>query len=142
MIQRNFLIVLVFSLFFSGCATTDEKRSDLNSGENNLHLAGQTVNYSVDWVDEATRGVLDKMDIMITGDSSHPEKKSIKAATIDQDILIEFLSLTPTSTRMNINIQSPDRQKTKTTANEIFYQTRQFLLANKRPKTNAQELNR
>lgn len=129
MLQRIIIIVLVFSIF-SGCTTTDKKWNGSNSAAINSHAANQTVNYSVNWVDEATRGVLDKMDIMIIGDDSSPSGKSIKAATIDMDILIEFSSLTPNSTEMKINILYPNGQKNKTTANEIFYQTRQFLLAN------------
>ena len=129
MLQRIFFIVLVFSIF-SGCTTTDKKWNGSNSAEIHSHAANQTVNYSVKLVDEATRGVLDKMDIMIIGDDSSPSGKSIKAATIDLDILIELSSLTPNSTEMKINIHYPDGQKNKTTANEIFYQTRQFLLAN------------
>lgn len=130
MLQRNFLIAIVFSLFFSGCTTTDKKWNGSNSAEVNSHAANQTVNYSVNWVDEATRNVLDKMDIMIIGDDSLPSGKYIKAATVDLDILIEFSSLTPDSTEMKIKIHYPDGQKNKTTANEIFYQTRQFLLSN------------
>ena len=128
--QRFFFIVLIFSLFFSGCTTTDKKWNRSNSAKNNSHAANQTVNYSVNWVDEATRSVLDKMDIMIIGEDSSPSGKYIKAATIDLDILIEFSSLTLNSTKMKINIYYPDGQKNKTTANEIFYQTRQFLLSN------------
>ena len=128
MLQRIILIVLVFSIL-SGCTTTDKKWDGTNSAKINSHAANQTVNYSVNWVDEATRGVLDKMDIMIIGDDSSPSGKSIKAATIDLDILIEFSSLTPNSTEMKINILYPNGQKNKTTANEIFYQTRQLLLA-------------
>jgi hypothetical protein len=130
MLQRIFFIVLVFSLFFSGCTTTDKKWNGSNSAEIHSHAANQTVNYSVKLVDEATRGVLDKMDIMIIGDDFSPSGKSIKAATIDLDILIEFSALTENSTEMKINIHYPDGQKNKTTANEIFYQTRQFLLSN------------
>ena len=74
------------------------------------------------------------MDIMIIGDDSSPSGKYIKAATIDLDILIEFSSLTPNSTEMKIKILYPEGQKNKTTANEIFYQTRQFLLSNKPPE--------
>jgi len=134
MLQRSFYIVIVFSLFFSGCTTTDKKWNGSNSAKIYSHAANQTVNYSVNWVDEATRDVLDQMDIMIIGDDSSPSGKYIKAATIDLDILIEFSSLTPNSTEMKINIHYPDGQKNKTTANEIFYQTRQFLLSNKPPK--------
>jgi hypothetical protein len=130
MLQRFFFIVIVFSMFCSGCTSTDKKWNGSNSDEIYSHAANQTVNYSVNWVDEATRGVLDKMDIMIIGDDSSPSGKYIKAATIDLDILIEFSSLTPNSTEMKINIHYPDGQKNKTTANEIFYQTRQFLLSN------------
>lgn len=132
MIQRKIFTLLMFLIFFSGCAATGEKWNDLNSGEINSHAANQTVNYSVNWVDEATRGVLDQMEIMIVEDHSSPMQKSIKAATVDLNILIELTSLTPNSTEMKINIQYPDGQITKSTANEIFYQTRQTLLSNKR----------
>jgi hypothetical protein len=79
------------------------------------------------------------MDIMIIGDDSSPSGKYIKAATVDLDILIEFSSLTPNSTEMKINIHYPDGQKNKTTANEIFYQTRQFLLSNAPSEKTSQE---
>jgi len=74
------------------------------------------------------------MEIMIIEENSSPGGKSIKAATVDLDILIVLSSLTPNSTQMKINIQYPKGQKTKLTANEIFYQTRQFLLSNERPE--------
>jgi hypothetical protein len=130
MLLRTFFIVIVFSMFFSGCTSTGKKWNDSKPVEAYSHAANQTVNYSVNLVDEATRGVLDKMDIMIIEDESSPAGKSIKAATIDLDILIELSSLTPNSTEMKINILYPNGQKNKTTANEIFYQTRQFLLSN------------
>ena len=106
----------------------------MESDKINSHTANQTVNYSVQWVDEATRGVLDQMEIMIIENDSSPRRKSIKAATVDLDILIELSSLAPNSTLMKISIQYPEDQKNKTTANEIFYKTRQFLLSNKRPE--------
>jgi len=134
MIQRNFFILLLSLMFLSGCAASGKNRSNLLSGKSNSQAANQTVNYSVDWVDEATRGVLDKMEIMIIEENSSPGGKSIEAATVDLDILIELSSLTPNSTQMKINIQYPKGQKTKLTANEIFYQTRQFLLSNERPE--------
>lgn len=138
--QRNFFILLISLLLFSACATTDKKWSESKSDNNNSQAANQTVNYSVQWVDEATRGVLDQMDIMIVEDNSSPARKSIKAATVDLDILIELSSVTPNSTQMKIHIQYPKGQEIKTTANEIFYQTRQFLLSNKRPeKTEVEE---
>ena len=137
MIPNKQFILLIISLFFSGCVASNEKWTDLESDKINSHTANQTVNYSVQWVDEATRGVLDQMEIMIIEDNSSPRRKSIKAATVDLDILIELSSLTPNSTQMKINIQYPDSQKTNSTANEIFYQTRQFLLSNKRPEQTA-----
>ena len=79
------------------------------------------------------------MDIMIIGDDSSPSGKYIKAATIDLDILIELSPLTANSTQMNISIQYPKGHKTKTTANEIFYQTRQFLLSNRPPEKTGRE---
>ncbi len=121
-------------LFFSGCATTYENTSGLEPEKNISHAANQTLSYSVNWVDEATHRVLDQMDIMVINKGSSPEGKSIKAATIDQDILIEFSSLTPNSTVMKINVQYPEDSITKSTANQIFYKTRQFLLSNKPPK--------
>lgn len=132
MIQRQIFTLLVILIFFSGCAATGERKDYSNSGVNNSHAANQTVNYSVNWVDEATRGVLDHMEIMIIEDQSSLMKKSIKAATVDLNIYIELTSLTPNSTEMKINIQYPAGQITKSTANEIFYQTRQTLLSYKR----------
>ena len=132
MIQRKFCIFLIFFTFFSGCAATVEKSNGLKFDKNVSHAANQTLNYSVDWVDEATLRVLDQMEIMIIDNNSSPAGNSIKAATIDSNILIELTSVTPNSTKMKINIQYPASQKNKSTANEIFYQTRQILLSNKR----------
>lgn len=134
MIPNKQFILLILSLLFSGCVASNEKWTDLESDKINSHTANQTVNYSVQWVDEATRGVLDQMEIMIIENDSSPRRKSIKAATVDLDILIELSSLAPNSTLMKISIQYPEDQKNKTTANEIFYKTRQFLLSNKRPE--------
>lgn len=130
MILSKQFTFLIFSIIFSGCVATNEKWTDINSDKVNSHIANQTVNYSVQWVDEATRGVLDQMEIMIIEDLSSPKRKSIKAATVDLDILIELSSLAPNSTLMKISIQYPEDRKNKTTANEIFYKTRQFLLSN------------
>ncbi len=129
MIQRKFLTFLLLFTFFSGCATTAEKPTGLKSASIASIAANQTLNYSVNWVDEATLQVLDEMDIIIIEDNSSPAGKSIKAATMDQDILIELTSLTPGSTHMKINIQYPENQKKQSTANKIFYQTRQYLLS-------------
>jgi hypothetical protein len=139
MIPRIFFIVLLSLTLFSGCTATDKKWAKSTADENNSYAANQTVNYSVNWVDQATRDVLDKMDIMIIEDNSLPSGKYIKAATIDLDILIELSSLTPNSTEMKINILYSEGQKNKTTANEIFYQTRQFLLSNKPSEKTAPE---
>ena len=136
MIPDKLFILLMFSILFSGCAASKEKWTDLEPDKINSHTANQTVNYSVQRVDEATRRVLDQMEIMIIEDNSSPRQKSIKAATVDLDILIELSSLAPNSTQMKINVQYPDGQKTRTTANEIFYQTRQFLLSNKPSQKN------
>jgi hypothetical protein len=136
MIPNKQFILLIFSIFFSGCVASNEKWTDLESDKIASHTANQTVSYSVHRVDEATRKVLDQMEIMIIEDNSAPRRKSIKAATVDLDILIELSSLAPNSTQMKINIQYPDGQKTKSTANEIFYQIRQFLLSNKPPQKN------
>ena len=140
MTQRKFCIFLLLFTFFSGCAATDEKPSGFKFEQHASHAANQTLNYSVQWVDEATLRVLDQMEIMIIETNSSPAGNSIKAATIDSDILIELTSLTSNSTRMNINIKYPVSQKFKSTANEIFYQTRQLLLSNKRlEKTELEE---
>jgi len=40
---------------------------------------------------------------------------------------------------MKIKILYPDGHKNKTTANEIFYQTRQFLLSNRPPEKTGRE---
>ena len=138
--QKKFCILLLFFTFFSGCAATDEKWNGLKFGKNYSHAANQTLNYSVQWVDEATLRVLDQMEIMIIDNYSSPAGNSIKAATIYSDILIELISLAPNSTQMKINVQYSDSHKNKSTANEIFYQTRQILLSNKRlEKTELEE---
>ena len=138
--QKKFCILLLFFTFFSGCAATDEKWNGLKFGKNYSHAANQTLNYSVQWVDEATLRVLDQMEIMIIDNYSSPAGNSIKAATIYSDIMIELTSLAPNSTQMKINVQYSDSHKNKSTANEIFYQTRQILLSNKRlEKTELEE---
>jgi len=124
-------------MFFSGCVATNEKRNGLELEKNTLHAANQTLNYSVQSVDEATLRVLDQMEIIIINNNSSSVGNSIKAATVDLDILIELTSLTPNSTQMKIEIQYPNGQKPKSTANEIFYQIRQTLLSNKRVKKTA-----
>jgi len=132
MTLRKFGICLLFFTLFSGCVATDEKWNGLKFDKNASHAANQTLNYSVQWVDEATLLVLDQMEIIIIDNNSSPAGKLIKAATIDMDIQIELTSLAPNSTQMKINIQYPVSQQTNSTANEIFYQTRQILLSNKR----------
>ena len=127
---RNFFIFLIGIAFFSGCAATGEQAKNSSAEYNDSHAANQTLNYSVEWVDEATLRVLDKMEIIIIEDNKSSLGKSIKAATMDLDILIELKSLAPDSTQMKIFIQHSNSPKSKTTANEIFYQTRQYLLSN------------
>ncbi len=140
MTLRKFCILLLLFTVFSGCATTDETRNGFKFKKNASHAANQTLNYSIQWVDEATLRVLDRMEIMIIDNNSSPAGNSITAATIDSNILIELTSLTPNSTQMKIKIQNPDIQKTKSAVNEIFYQTRQILLSNKRlEKTELEE---
>jgi hypothetical protein len=134
MIQKYFFPALTILIFLSSCASADKSWIDLKAKKINSNAANQTVNYSVDWVSEATLVALDRMDIMIISDDSSPSQKSIKAVTIDLDILIELSSLSPNSTQMKINIKYPKDHKTKTTANEIFYQTRQLLLSYKPPE--------
>jgi Protein of unknown function (DUF3568) len=131
MIPKKFYLFILLLLLFSGCATTYEKVNVVEPEQNISHAANQTLSYSVHWVDEATLQVLDQMEIMIIDNGSSPTGTSIKAATIDQDILIELTSLTPNSTEMKINVQYSENTKTKSTANQIFYKTRQFLLSKK-----------
>jgi len=134
MTQRKFFILFLFFILFSSCTTTSGKWNGLKTEKIVSHAANQTLNYSVHLVDEATLRVLDQMEIMIIKENSSPAGNSIKAATIDLDILIELTPVTPNSTQMKINIQYPDNQITKSAANEIFYQTRQILLSNTRLK--------
>lgn len=131
MTQKKLFIFLLLFTILSGCAATDEKKNGLMLEKIDSHAANQTLNYGVQWVDEATLRVLDQMEIMIIENNSSPAGNSIKAATIDLDIQIELRSLTPNSTKMKINIPYSESQKTKWTANEIFYQTRQYLLSKK-----------
>lgn len=132
MAKRKIFILLLFITFFSGCASTDEAWKHSKVEYRDSHAANQTLNYSVEWVDEATLQVLDQMEILIIEENPSSGGKSIKAATMDLDILIELKPLASDSTQMNIFIQYSNSQKSKTTANEIFYQTRQYLLSNQR----------
>lgn len=134
MFRKQFFIYIIWLVFVSGCASTYEKVNPLEAENNTSHVANQTLSYSVDWVDEATLEVLDQMEILVIDNGSSPNGKSIRAATIDQDILIELLSLTPNSTEMKINVQFPEDSKAKSTANQIFYKTRQILLSNNPPE--------
>lgn len=129
MIRKNYLLLILLLTFFSGCATSAEKQAELTIEKINSIAANQTLNYSVEWVDEATLQVLDEMEILIIEDNPSTQGNFIKAATMDQDIVIELTSLSPGSTHMKINIQYPENQKSKSTANKIFYETRQYLLS-------------
>lgn len=129
--QRYFLPALLIFIFISGCTTANKNWNEFIAERFGSHAANQTIYYSVDWVNEATLGALDQMDIMIIGGNTSSSQKSIQAMTIDLDILIELSSLSPNSTQMKIQIKDPDSHETKTTANEIIYQTRQLLLSEK-----------
>jgi hypothetical protein len=121
-------------MFFSGCASTPEKHEEQRYEKAASPAANQTLNYAIHWVDKATLRVLDQMEIMIIDNHSLPTGNSIKAATLDLDILIELETLTPNSTKMKINIQNPNDSKSKLTVNEIFYNTRQYLLSHQIPE--------
>jgi len=129
--QSKYFILLVSCMIFSACAAAGDRRVGSELKNQALHSANQTLNYSVQWVDAATIRVLDQMDIMIIDSTSSKAGNSIKAATVDLDITIELTPLAQNSTQMKINIQYPGNQMNRSTANEIFYQTRQLLLSDK-----------
>lgn len=126
--QVKFFLLFVIISLLSSCTGGPEKWKGIIFAKH--ESASKTHNYSLKWVDEATLRVLDQMEIMIIEDNPSPDGKSIKAATLDQDIFIALKSVTPSSTLMQVDIKLTDNGEHTATANEIIDQTHEYLLTN------------
>lgn len=127
---KYLLILTVLLSLVSGCAGTGGKDELLKIWDRGSVDANQTLSYSVQLVDAATVRVLDQMEIMILEDDQTSSTKTIKAATIHLDILIELETLNPESTRMKVGIKHAANEKDKSTASAIIEQTLQTLANN------------
>ncbi len=133
--QVPIFLFIIATLLLCSCAAGPGNWKTAVYGESNTQAASVTHNYSLKWVDKAIVEVLDQMEIMVIEDTLSPDGKSIKAATLEQDITIELKSVTQSSTRMRIDIKLTDHDEPATLGNEIMAQTEKYLLGNSQTDT-------
>ncbi len=128
--QVSIFLSIVATLLLCSCSAVPKNWKTTVYGEDNTQAVSVTHNYSLKWVDKAIIEVLDQMEIMVIEDTFSSDGKSIKAATLDQDITIELKSLTLSSTRMKIDIKLTDREDHASIGDEIMIKTKNYLRGN------------
>jgi len=124
---KFFLLILLLWLV-SGCGGMTGTGKILGLGNSDSHAANQTIFYPLNLVDAATLQALDKMEIMIIDDDNSISRKTISAATVHLDILIELEPLNQESTRMRVGVKHAASEQDKSTAQEIIEETEKFLI--------------
>ena len=128
--QVPIFIAFMATLLLYSCSVVPKNWQGTNLVGNDTQATSVTHNYSLQWVDKAIVEVLDQMEIMVIDVTPSPNGKSIKAATLDQDISIELISVTQSSTRMQVDIKLTSREEPASIGNDIMVQTEKYLLGN------------
>jgi hypothetical protein len=128
--QAPMVLFISAILLLSSCSAVPNSWPGAKSGKIDTQATSATHNYALKWVDEALVAVLDQMEVIVIETTPSPDGKSFKAATLDQDIVIELKSVTPSSTRMQIDIKVTENEERASIGDEIMVQTEKLLLEN------------
>lgn len=128
--QGPIFLSITAILLLCSCSAVPKNWQGMSSGGNQPHVSSTTHNYSLKWVDEALIAVLDQMEIIVIETIPSPDGRSIQAATLNQDIVIDLKSVSQSSTRMKIDIKLTEEGESASIGNEIMSQTEKHLLNN------------
>ncbi len=91
------------------------------------NVAYKTFSYPIDDVERAAHRALERMEISETGRESYEDGVRITASIKKLTVYIDLEELTPTTTKVRVNVKRGLILKDKATATEILVQTGRFL---------------
>ena len=123
---RECFIVFLLSLL-SGCAAVALTGAGAGISYTLSNVAYRSFSSPLDRVHHATIAALIKMDIKIVDDSESEDGRTITAATIELDIVINLEQVTSKITQIKVDARKRVVLKDKATAAEIINQVEKIL---------------